>query len=231
MTPPLVAVVAHRRETDTPLGELRASLVYDAYLRRLTDAGADTVLISPAAPIPESLMGRVDGLLLIGGGDVAPERFGRANEPARDIDAPRDHLEITLVERAREKGTPVFGMCRGAQLLNVALGGSLKTVDGHVQSQPLIQPHHEIRIAPNSRTERIAGSQSLEVNSFHRWAVDVPAPGMAAVATAPDDVIEAIESEDDWFALGIQWHAELLDAPHVPALFKEFVQATGGDHR
>lgn len=228
MTAPFIAVVAHRRDMDTALGTLRASLVYDVYLEHLADAGATTALISPAVPAPEPVIREADGLLLIGGGDVAPERFG-GEDAARDIDDPRDDLETALVLRARAERTPTLGMCRGAQLLNVALGGTLRQVDGHVQEEPLSRPHHEIEVVRGSRVRGIIGDGRAEVNSFHRWAVDDPAPGMVVGATAPDAVIEAIESGDDWFALGVQWHAELLHAGHVRPLFERFVAAAGGD--
>lgn len=232
MTAPFVAVVAHRRDMHTPLGTLTASLVYDAYLELLAAAGASAALVSPALPAPEPVLRAADGLLFIGGGDVAPTRFGGDDEAAHDVDADRDDLESALVLRAREQRTPVLGMCRGAQLLNVALGGTLRTVDGHVQEDPLDLPHHDVEVVTGSRVAAITGVERAGVNSFHRWAVDDPAPGLVVSATADDGVVEAIESDDDgWFALGIQWHAELLDAEHVPTLFENFVDATGRARR
>jgi putative glutamine amidotransferase len=201
------------------------TVVYGAYLGHLTRAGAAAAVLAPGVPVPDVVRDHMDGLLLTGGGDVAPARFG-SQEDARDVDPDRDELEIELVRHCRDRRVPVLGMCRGNQVLNVALGGTLRTVSDHVQREPLHTPVQAVTVDPGCGLAMALGEDTLQVNSFHRWAVDRPADGMAVSARTDDGVIEGIEwAGDDWFAVGAQWHAELLDAAHVPALFAAFVGA------
>jgi putative glutamine amidotransferase len=225
MTTPLIAMVAHRRAMDTVLGEQQAAIAYGGYLDNLHRAGAAVSVLVPGTRVPDVVLDNMDGLLLTGGGDVAAERFSSDGE-ARDVDHDRDEVEIALVRHCREAGIPVLGMCRGNQVLNVALGGTLRTVEDHVQAEPLSVPVHSIAVDAGCRLARALGDEHLSVNSFHRWVVDAPADGMAVVARADDKVVEGIEwAGGDWFAVGIQWHAELLDDPHVGSLFSAFVAA------
>jgi putative glutamine amidotransferase len=222
----VIAVVALRLSIDTPFGEQPAAVVRGEYLSCLDAAGASPVILAPGTRVPAAVMDRLTGLVLVGGGDVAPERFG-GRQAARDIDVDRDELEIDMVHHCRERRIPVLAVCRGHQVLNVALGGTLATVDEHVQDEPLAKPSHEVAVASGSRLAGSLDQEQLAVNSFHRWAVDAPAEGVEVTARAPDGVVEGIEwAADDWFAVGIQWHAELLTAPHAHSLFTAFVKAT-----
>jgi putative glutamine amidotransferase len=225
MGAPLVVIVAHRRVMDTVLGEQHAAIAYGGYLDHLHAAGAAVAVLAPGTRVPDAVLGHMDGLLLTGGGDVAAARFdGPAAD--RDVDHDRDELELTLVAHCRRRRIPVLGMCRGNQVLNVALGGTLRTVEGHVQREPLHQPVQTVHLDGDCRLARALGTEEVAVNSYHRWAVDRPADGIAVVARTGDGVVEGIEwQEPDWFAVGTQWHAELLDDPHVTGLFTALVAA------
>jgi len=172
----------------------------------------------------------LDGLLLAGGGDVGPGRYGQAPHPmSRDIDPARDDLELRLVAQALKAGVPVLGICRGAQVLGVALGGSL------VQDIPALvgskQDHaggrHEIKLADHSGLREMLGCARIEVNSFHHQANNALGSRTRATAWADDGVVEAIEAEGDGFVIGVQWHPErMLDDERQPRLFAAFVGAS-----
>ncbi len=165
----------------------------------------------------------VDGLLLQGGADVAPVSYGEGPlRPNWNGDRERDLHEIRLVEAARALDKPILGICRGIQLLNVALGGSLyQDIEAQVP-QALVHRdwhryediEHTVRVEPDSWVARAYGSTELLVNTVHHQAVKALAPGLRATAWAPDEVVEAAEwiRDDGRWMVGIQWHPEWLDA-------------------
>jgi putative glutamine amidotransferase len=223
VTRPRIVIAPHARELDTPLGRLRASIVYDEYFTKLVAAGAQPLVAWAGSPDVDDLLAVADGALLMGGGDVAPERFGLAAEGSA-VDEPRDAFELGFVLRAKAQGKPVLGVCRGAQVLNVALGGTLREVDGHQQPGDLAQPGHAIEVVEGTHVAHITGTAELEVNSFHRWAPDALGDGLVASAFG-SGAVEALEFAGDWWALGLQWHPELLDDPSSQRVFDAFVAA------
>lgn len=181
---------------------------------------------------------RLDGVLLPGGGDVDPVRYGCTPHPAtKNIDDSRDTLELTIARWAVDDDLPVFGICRGHQVLNVALGGTLVqdipseigvSANRHdTNGEPRTVRAHQVRIEANSRLATVLGQLRLEVNSLHHQAVDRLAPGLVATAWADDGVIEALESPAKRFVLGVQWHPEDLveDDETMQRLFKAFIDA------
>jgi putative glutamine amidotransferase len=224
----LVLVAPHRREVDSLLGRHSVSLVSEAFLSRLARAGATPLIAWPGDRPSAAALGFVRGALLVGGGDVSPSRFDSEEEHVEGLDEVRDEFEIELVDMCRRRRLPLLGMCRGAQVLNVALGGSLRPVDGHRQEEELSRSSHAVTIEPESTLAGLLGGPDLKVNSFHRWAVERAGEGLRAVATSLDGVVEGIESEDDWWCVGVQWHAEFLDEPHAQALFDGFAAALEG---
>jgi putative glutamine amidotransferase len=228
MARPVVLVAPHRRELDTALGNLTASIVYDAFPEHITRAGAEALILWPGTSDIDALIDRADGVVLIGGGDVKPGRFG-SSERAEGVDDLRDVFELKLVKECRARSVPLLAMCRGAQVLNVAAGGTLKKVEGHRQQTELSEPAHSVFFDSTSTPASLFGRDELKVNSFHQWAVDRIGSGMAVAARAEDGVIEAFEALDDWWALGIQWHAELLDDPSSQRLFGAFVATIRGE--
>jgi putative glutamine amidotransferase len=220
---PRIAVVAHRRQSDSVLGRHTAVVVPEQYLDHLNDAGADPIILWPGmGSVPVDI---VDGVALIGGGDINPTMFG-SDETGDAIDQRRDEMEIELVRACRIDSVPLLGVCRGAQVINVALGGTLTSVPGHRQEQPMSMPHHTVRIVGGSKLASLVDADELQVNSFHAWAVDRPGTDLRAVARDSDETIEAVESTNEgWWCLGIQWHAELLGTDDAASPFRGLVGA------
>ncbi|MBT9253037.1 MAG: gamma-glutamyl-gamma-aminobutyrate hydrolase family protein [Brockia lithotrophica] len=210
--------------------------VGERYARRIREAGGVPIaLLPPESPedaedLAASAVDRVDGLLLAGGYDVDPAYYGEAPASGLGTVEPlRDTFEIALVRVFRRAGRPILGICRGAQVLNVALGGTLyQDIPGHNQSAPRPQATHPVFLAAESRLFRIVGGiRELAVNSFHHQAVRTLALELVAVAYAPDGTIEAVEAREGAFLLGVQWHPEWLEDEASRAIFRAFVSAVG----
>jgi putative glutamine amidotransferase len=224
VTVPFVLVAPHTRALDTPLGTLEAALVYDAYAEKIARAGGEPLIAGPRSLHANSLLDRADAVLLIGGGDVDPRRFG-STSAGDAVDVRRDDFEVRLVLGSRDRAMPLLGVCRGAQVLNVALGGTLREIDDHRQDTGLSRPSHSIAIDPSSGLSRIVGAVELKVNSFHRWGPEALGEGLRTVARSEDGAVEAIEATTNWWALGVQWHAELLAHESSQRLFDAFVSS------
>jgi putative glutamine amidotransferase len=171
---------------------------------------------------PRALVNEIDGLLLTGGGDVEPAWYGQEpHDSIEEAEPGRDEFEIDLTRRALEADLPVLAICRGAQVLNVAAGGTLvqdipsAIAAGlpHSVEHPSDAPAHDIRVAPGSRLSQVLGAavtaaSTCRVNSRHHQSVHTPGRDLVASATAPDGIIEAIEAPDRTFCIGVQWHPE-----------------------
>jgi putative glutamine amidotransferase len=212
-----------------------------AYMLAVQRAGGVPVLLPPYldGQALQALWERLDGLVLTGGGDVAPERFGERRHPTVEaVSEARDALELDVTERALHQGRPLLAICRGVQVLNVALGGSLHqhipeaypaSDITHAQRAPRAQPTHAVKVmVEGSRVGAILGEPELKVNSFHHQALHRLGRGLREVAWAPDGVIEAVDGPADrGFVVGVQWHPEDL-VDHDPAarnLFTALVTA------
>lgn len=205
------------------------------YIQAVEAAGGVPVLVGPAgAGTLGELAGHLAGLLLSGGGDLDPVFFGEEPRPGLgEISPLQDALELTVTARMKDLGRPVLGICRGAQVINVALGGSLyQSIAGqvpgawkHFQDAPRSYRTHGVTVAEGSLLAAVMGSGVLRVNSFHRQAVARPAPGLKITARASDGVVEGIEDEKGQF-LGVQWHPEWLweEEPRFRALFEWLVR-------
>jgi putative glutamine amidotransferase len=210
-----------RRQSEPAHPEMALGMTY---LRTLDAAGAMPVVLPPVIGEVDALLDRLDGVVLSGGPDLDPAAYGaRERHPQLGPTEPAlDAFELALAEAALERGTPVLAVCRGAQALNVACGGTLhQHIPGHRQTAPAGDPTHEVHVAPRSRLARILRPGPLPVNSFHHQAVDRLGAGLRIVATAPDGTVEAIEGAG--FVMGVQWHAETL-AAHL-GLFEALVAA------
>lgn len=213
------------------------------YKQSILHAGGEVRVVEHGTDITEALRG-VGGLLLTGGDDVAPTRYGEQAHPAVLQVAPeRDEFEIALVKEARRRGLPIFAICRGVQVLNVACGGTLvqdipSQVDNALDHAFKVPPHtsfeyaHDIWVEDDSllaklMQERLSGSDSCAVNSRHHQAIKQLAPGFRVVATAPDGIIEAIEDPKARFCLGVQWHPEnFWRTGEFRPLFEGFLEAS-----
>jgi len=213
--------------------------VNSAYLHAVQQAGGVPVPLPPqlSAASLEQLGAKLQGLLLTGGGDMDPARFGQAPHPTLyDVAPSRDTLETSALNLSLARGVPVLAVCRGVQVLNVALGGTLyqdvATEPGtqipHSQKEPRDQPTHKVKITPGSRLAATLGTDELEVNSMHHQAIHRLGRGLTAVAWAPDQLVEGAEISDPArFVLGVQWHPEELVGHSEPArrLFSALVAA------
>lgn len=198
--------------------------IYANYLRVLNRVGLTPVLVTPAHQAADvaALVGASSGLVLSGGEDIEPGRYGE--EPVADLDdvnPDRDAMEWQAMDAALDRGIPVLGICRGLQLLNVYFGGTLyqdlptqyEGALGHDQSVGWGEHCHEVRCTEGSRLhEALAGCEPLWINSFHHQAVKGLAPTMVCTARATDGLIEGIESREHEWVVGVQWHPERHEA-------------------
>ena len=205
------------------------------YVSSLLDCGAIPV------PLPytedEATLHRyaeqLDGFLFSGGVDVDPTRYGEKTKfDSVKVDAERDAFELRLFPLVYETGKPILGICRGSQLLNVALGGTLhQHVDGHRQTEKGSVATHGVSVTKESILNSILGAHTLPVNSFHHQAVKEVSPALRAAAYNDDGYVEAVESPSHPFLVAVQWHPELMyetsDASR--ALFRAFVAASSKD--
>lgn len=209
----LVVVTSLNRMVQTLGADMPNATVHHRFGEFARQAGAVPVFADHHAD-PVALAERVDGVVINGGGDVAPERYGAARrEETRDVEPERDEFEIELVLAAADRGIPVLGICRGVQLVNVALGGTLiQDVPDHMHRAAWSGDVHDVELEPGSRLHGLYGRDRLRVNSLHHQAIDRVAPGLRSSAHAPDATVEAIEDPDRPI-LGVQWHPEFLARP------------------
>lgn len=214
------------------------SHVNNAYVNSILRAGAAPLLIPVIKNrmAIQSILEVCDGLMLTGGEDISPLLYGE--EPVKNIgavSASRDEYDLLLFELALERKIPIFGICRGMQLINVALGGSLhqhmddvpQSTIHHLQQANRDQVTHRVTVEPFSRMHRVLGD-SVAVNSWHHQAIKELAPELVAVAWSSDGVVEAIETTNQTLSpiLGVQWHPEELSGaiPVMSALFSLFIE-------
>jgi putative glutamine amidotransferase len=219
---------------------LRGPAYYAPYLRAVETAGGEPVTLDPQ---PEGLkparaaeiVHGIDGLLVPGGWDVDPPVYGEARqEETPNVDLPLDLTEIALVRAAVDAGVPVFGICRGQQVINVALGGSLRQhIDGHdMHGHPRDLLAHPIEVVPGSELSKVTPDDSVMVNSLHHQSVKDVAPGLHVTALSPDGIVEGIESADG-LVVAVQCHPEELVGRDgwAMSLFRRFVDRVGASDR
>ena len=215
-TPPVIAVTSFLQDIGERWGGPWPALACEsAYFRPFHDNGAVPILVPSDTASVAALVSRIDGVLLTGGADVHPARYRSWSGPYQyHADPDRDDFELELIRAALARGLPVLGVCRGIQVLNVALGGTLQMhVAGHLRLEESSEPIQHVRVTPGSRLHAIMGSDSLHVNSMHHQAVQEPGPELRIVAWADDGTPEAVEHPKAP-VLGIQWHPEKLADPH-----------------
>lgn len=173
-------------------------------------AGGQPVRLSPSRPPRD----RLDGLIIGGGDDIGAHRYGGEVQLDVRLDPARDDLELDLLERYLPQRSPILGICRGAQMINIHCGGSLigdiQTTYRHIRNRRTVLPRKRVDIAPYSRLAEILNRRYCQVNSLHHQAIDRPGEGLAIVARDRDDLIQAVESETHPFLIGVQWHPEFL---------------------
>jgi putative glutamine amidotransferase len=223
---PVTPLVALTATTATADGIVRVR-TNAAYVRALEAAGLVPLVLPPLEPAHAArALEAVAGLVLTGGEDVAPWRYGESPHRALgSVNEGRDAFELALTTAARSRGLPTLAICRGIQLLNVALGGTL--VQDIPSQCPSAIPHapgtdrgarvHEVTVDPQTRLAGALDADSVVVNSAHHQSIARIADGLRVSARAPDGIIEGAEwNGDDWWAVGVQWHPEeLVETPEA----------------
>jgi len=215
-------------------------VISEQYAREIERAGGACLAVGPLGQTDhveeraQFLASLMDGLVLTGGAfDIPPQLYGASSHPkSGPFDQARTELELALLRQALRKNKPVLGICGGMQLLNVALGGDLiqdlSLLDEpleHEQEQPRSEPGHLVEIMPDTLLARCFAAGSLEVNSTHHQVIGHVADGLKISAKSPDGVIEALESTNHTFVVGVQWHPEAMSSHQHSALFRQFVDA------
>lgn len=241
MTRPVIGVTASIDHRPPAFGETYS--LTRKYAEGVLQAGGVPVIV-PHNLDEESLRAlfdRLDGMLLSGGGDIDPASFGEAAHPATcEIEPDRDRVELALARRVVEQDMPFLAICRGIQVLNVALGGSLvQDIPSQVQdalphsfdrqTTPRNYLAHPVKIDPGSQLAQVMQLDVAQTNSWHHQAIKQVAAGLQVTAVTPDGVIEAVEVPGRRFAIGVQWHPEWLfeEMAEHRRLFEEFVRASG----
>lgn len=232
---PVIGISAYEEEAAWGLWDQLAVVLPATYVEAVVRAGGVPVVLPV---VPEGvdvgrLVSGLDGLILVGGPDVAPERYGAEREPAtQEPRATRDSFELSLLAAATSRDLPVLAICRGMQLLNVARGGTLHQhlpdVVGHDAHSPTPGTFgaHRVELDPKSRLAEVISWTEADVPTHHHQGVDRLAPGLEAAAWAEDRTVEAIEDPSARFLLGVQWHPEVGEDP---SLFDALVRVAS-DH-
>lgn len=223
---PLIAIGQNRKMED--------------YLESVRRAGGEPVEVVVGSEAPELILSRVDGLMLTGGGDVDPRFYGEApHDTFQAAESGRDEFEMALARAAVARGIPLLAICRGMQVLNVAMGGSLvqdipSQMTGalpHSVPQPRAGGAHEVWVSKESKLsellkDHMEDGETCHVNSRHHQSVKQAASGFEVTATAPDGVIEAMEQPDAPYCIAVQWHPEnFWRTGEFRELFEGLVQA------
>ena len=232
-TPVIIGLTTYLEQAQSGVWNVPASFLPKVYFEAVYRAGGIAVLLPPQpvdAAAAQRVIAGLDGLIITGGKDVDPSRYGQEPHPATDEPRrDRDEWEDALLTAAIDEGLPFLGICRGAQLLNVALGGTLhQHLPDVVGSLRYSQgggmfARNEVDVEPASTLHDLLGD-SLAVKSYHHQAIDRVAPGLVVTARTDDGTIQAVELEGDAFGVAVQWHPE-EDAAEDARLFEGLVEA------
>lgn len=213
---PLIGVSTYLEAAHWGVWELEAALLPVGYPRLVRDAGGLAAMLPPDDPAhAAAAVARLDGLVIAGGPDADPSRYGAAREPRTGPEArERDSWELALIDAALASGTPLLGICRGMQLLNVALGGTLvQHIEGHAEVVGVFG-HHTVKPVPGSLYAGLVPEET-SVPTYHHQSVDHLGSGLTASAHAADGTVEAVELSGPGWVLGVQWHPEMGDDVRV----------------
>ena len=238
MTKPVVGVTAWRGEFPTYAGPQILNTLETQYSDAVVESGMIPLII-PNGQSPDAasrIVKAVDGLLLTGGTDINPEMYGEGRERVEGDDIGVDRFEVALVREARAQGKPLLAICRGLQLINVALGGSLRQDVGRPGSahEPIEagfdpdeaeQRRHAVHLEEDALLADLFGSRELKVNTLHHQGVDRLAEELIVEGRAPDGLVEAARYKGSWWALGVQWHPERLHSEERNPLFEGLEEA------
>lgn len=234
---PIIGITSRQPIIPTSGGDLRAHVVNEVYSAGVIQAGGTPIILPPADPAEAPrLLDRIDGLLLSGGGDIAPRLYGgKHNDAMYEIDESRDLFEFALARAARDRKMPVLAICRGLQVVNVALGGTLiedipseiSSTDHSVRGPGVVDCHQTVTIESDTLVAAAIGATTACVNSIHHQAARRIAPELRAAGWTEDGIVEVLDPVDhSWPLLAVQWHPEYLavnDDPASRALFQALV--------
>jgi putative glutamine amidotransferase len=235
MVRPIIGITSGFTQVETIGGALPSHYASTHLAAAVWKAGGLPWLLPSIPDAVSEVSEHLDGLVLGGGTDVDPRRYGEEPLPGIEFDERRDAFEFALVREALDRDIPVLGACRGIQVLAVALGGRLvqdlprqrPSRVAHLQPLPGNEVHHRVSVKPDSRLAAILSATSLEVNSLHHQGVAEPGPMLKPVGVADDGLVEAAEIPERW-VVAVQWHPELLHKarPEALELFRALVAAT-----
>lgn len=241
MNAPLIGITPTPSSQQFVHGPFERYALVSSYSTAIEAAGGIPVILPPQRGHARNLLDRIDGLLLSGGGDIDPTLFGDElrHPKTYDVHALRDEFEFELTRTAIERDMPLFCICRGIQVLNVVLGGTLyqdiadQVPDAliHRQQEHDIrssEPSHTVHLAESSLAQQIYGAASIETNSFHHQSIRDVSPDLRVTGTSTDGIIEAVERPGSGWLLGVQWHPEMMYRAHQEHLrpFQAFVAAS-----
>jgi putative glutamine amidotransferase len=228
---PVVGLCAVRERARWALWDQDAHLVADSYVRAVSEAGAVAVLLPVDPRAPLELLDRIDALMLVGGADVDPASYGAQRDPATESTYPqRDSFEIALTLAALERELPYLGICRGMQIMNVALGGTLVqnlAVDGGENPHRRVPGSfeasiNEVALEPGSLAASALGEERHTAVCHHHQAIDRLGDGLVISGRAViDDIVEAVELTNGSWGLGVQWHPEAAERRQLFHVFAE----------
>ncbi len=236
---PIIGITSRQPVIKTSGGDMEAHVVNKVYTDAVIRSGGTPITLPPVSPSEAPrILDRMDGLVLSGGGDIDPSFYGgKMHDDMYAIDPRRDQFEFALAREAKRVNLPLLAICRGLQVLNVALGGSLiedipsevGSTDHSIRGPEVVDCHQTVTIEPDSLVAKTIGSTEACVNSIHHQAVRQVAPGFRAAGWTSDGVIEVLDPDDHtWPVLAVQWHPEYLaandDAASL-ALFRALVEA------
>lgn len=238
---PIIGITPSPTLDALPHGTFARHAMGASYVDAIVEAGGVPIVVPPQPANLAPLLDLLDGVLLSGGGDIEPSRYGadRVHSTTYGLNPERDAFELELARAAVDRDLPLLGICRGIQVLNVALGGSLLQDVADEHAAPVRVRHrqqeagltadaigHPVALA-ESTLRAIFTTDELGVNSFHHQAIDRLAPELLPAALAPDGVVEAAPLPGRRFAIGVQWHPELMFRRHDlhRRLFAAFVTA------
>lgn len=242
---PLIGITPSVSEDALPHGSFVRYVLSSRYAAAVAAAGGTPLILPPLAASVENDLAAVDAIILSGGGDLEPWRFGEheLHPTTYGLSPERDEFELALVQGVLARDLPLLAICRGIQVLNVALGGTLHqdvSLHGNESAERIQHRQHEAGLAADDIGHAVtlssawplarpisADSDQLSVNSFHHQVIASLGTGLASLATAPDGVVEAVTLADRRFVLGLQWHPELMFQRHPEQLepFRALVAA------